>query len=127
MKRTAEVWDRGSDPVTAMCKNHEVALPTFEERSGCLMVTFRAQMVKGSLLNEGSQEATQNSSQKGSQKSTQEIIDLIRQQPSITIERLSLELGISDRAVKKHLRNLKEQGLLNRTGPDKDGHCEVVG
>jgi ATP-dependent DNA helicase RecG len=33
---------------------------------------------------------------------------------------------MSDRAVKKHLRNLKQQGFLKRIGPDKGGHWEVV-
>jgi ATP-dependent DNA helicase RecG len=43
-------------------------------------------------------------SQKSSQKSSQKIIDLIREDRKITIEELSKELGISDRAVKNSWR-----------------------
>jgi predicted HTH transcriptional regulator len=35
-------------------------------------------------------------------------------------------LGISRRAVGKHLAALKAKGLLKRIGPDKGGHWEVV-
>ena len=59
--------------------------------------------------------------QKSTQKSTQKIIQLIKANPEITISRLALELGISERAVKKHLSNLKKQKLIRRIGPDKGG------
>ncbi|MBF0408641.1 MAG: putative DNA binding domain-containing protein [Candidatus Riflebacteria bacterium] len=68
----------------------------------------------------------QKGSQKGSQKSSQKILDLIRENPLITIERLSVAIGISDRAVKKHLANLKEQGYICRKGADKGGSWELV-
>ena len=29
--------------------------------------------------------------------------------------------------IEKHLRKLREQGLIRRVGPDKGGHWEVVG
>ena len=50
---------------------------------------------------------------KGSQKSTQKIIDLICENRSITIEKLALEVGISDRAVKKQLVTFTRQHCKN--------------
>ncbi|MCU0666939.1 MAG: hypothetical protein MUF05_07590 [Candidatus Omnitrophica bacterium] len=35
-------------------------------------------------------------------------------------------VGLSSRAVEKHLSKLKEKGVLRRIGPDKGGHWEVV-
>ena len=67
----------------------------------------------------------QNGSQKSSQKSSQKIIQLIKEQPGITINKLALELNISERAIKKHLSNLKKQKLIKRIGPDKGGHWDV--
>ena len=117
-----EVWGRGTNRVIAMCKAQGVARPIFEERSGFLIVTFKAQMVTAAVSEEG----TQKSSQKGTQKSAQKILSLIQTTPSITIEQLAAELGITDRAVKKQLHNLKKQDRLKRIRPDRGGHWEVV-
>ena len=43
---------------------------------------------------------------KGSQKSSQKIIELLRSNPQITIDKMAAEIGISSRAIKKHLANL---------------------
>ena len=39
---------------------------------------------------------------------------------------LAERIGISAKAVEKHLANLKADGILKRIGPDKGGHWEVV-
>jgi ATP-dependent DNA helicase RecG len=62
----------------------------------------------------------------GSQKSSQKILEILREQPKTTIQELASSLAISDRAIKKHISNLKDQGRLRRIGPDKGGHWEVV-
>lgn len=35
---------------------------------------------------------------------------------------LAKEIGISPKAVEKHLANLKSEGIIERIGPDKGGH-----
>jgi predicted HTH transcriptional regulator len=35
-------------------------------------------------------------------------------------------IGISPRAVEKHIANLKKKGVLKRVGPDRGGYWEVV-
>ena len=51
---------------------------------------------------------------------------MISKSSAITTEQMAARLGISTRAVEKHLSNLKAKGLLRRIGPDKGGHWEVV-
>jgi len=65
-------------------------------------------------------------SQKGSQKSSQKIIAAIAGNPDITIDEIAKKVGISTRAVKKHLSTLKASGFLKRIGPDRGGRWEVV-
>lgn len=60
------------------------------------------------------------------QKSSEKILVMILEKASITTEQMAARLGISTRAVEKHLSNLKAKGLLRRIGPDKGGHWEVV-
>ncbi|MCK5081968.1 MAG: putative DNA binding domain-containing protein [Candidatus Omnitrophica bacterium] len=61
----------------------------------------------------------------GSQKSSQKILASIERNPEITIEQLAQIIQISGRAIKKNIRQLKEDGLLKRIGPDKGGYWEV--
>jgi predicted HTH transcriptional regulator len=59
-------------------------------------------------------------------KSSVKILDVIRQNRSVTAVELSQHLGLTLRAVEKQLANLKQDGVLRRIGADKGGHWEVV-
>src|SRR3989338_2974507 len=73
----------------------------------------------------GSQTGSQTGSQRGSQTSSQRIVAIMREKSAITIEELARDLQISSRAIKKHIKSLREQGIIKRIGPDFGGHWEV--
>jgi len=73
----------------------------------------------------GSQKSSQKGSQKSSQKGSQKIIELMRNDPKITVANLALRIGITERAVKKQIGKLKAQGRIRRIGPDKGGSWRV--
>ncbi len=54
------------------------------------------------------------------------VLDLIRQNPFASRKELSEKLGINESAVQKHLDALKKKEAINRVGPDKGGHWEVL-
>jgi ATP-dependent DNA helicase RecG len=64
--------------------------------------------------------------EKSSQKSSQKIVNLMRNDPTITIADLVQNIGITDRAIKKQIEKLKAQGRIRRAGPDKGGYWEVI-
>ena len=64
---------------------------------------------------------------KGVVKSVVKILDLLKQYPDITRERLAREVGLSVRGVEKNLAQLKSAGRIMRVGGRKGGHWEVVG
>ena len=66
------------------------------------------------------------SSQKSSQNSSQKILGLISANPAITTLELADIIGMSRRAVAKHIAVLQASGVLRRVGPDKGGHWEVL-
>lgn len=39
---------------------------------------------------------------------------------------LSNMLKISTKAIEKHIKNLREDGIIRRVGPDNGGHWEVT-
>ena len=72
------------------------------------------------------QEPTGRSTVETMEKSSEKIIDIIKQSPKISAKEISIVLGISSRGVEKQIKNLREQGILRRIGPNKGGHWEVV-
>ena len=54
------------------------------------------------------------------------IIKLMRNNPNITVPEIVNHLSIARSAVMKHIKRLKDQGLIERIGPDKGGHWRVL-
>lgn len=71
-------------------------------------------------------ETPQKSTLKSTLKSSQKILDLLMASPALTTQELAEQLGISRRAVAKHVNTLQSSGRLRRVGPDKGGHWEVL-
>ena len=59
-------------------------------------------------------------------RSRERIIALLSQDHTMTAKSLSVELGITVKAIEKHLSKLKEEGIILRVGPARGGHWEVV-
>ena len=73
-------------------------------------------------------EATQKSTLKSTLKSTKkDIVEIILNSPDITIPQIAEQLGLNARGIAKHIKNLQNEGIIKRIGPDKGGHWEVVG
>ena len=56
----------------------------------------------------------------------EKIIELIKKNTFISANKLSIEIGISQRKVQENIQKLKELNKLKRIGPDKGGHWEIV-
>ncbi len=54
------------------------------------------------------------------------LLDLLKQQPTLSAKELATLLNKTSRTVERYLRELREQGRLKRVGPDKGGYWEVV-
>ena len=59
-------------------------------------------------------------------KSGTKVLNLIRNNPSVTIPEMMQALGMSDSGVRKILRRLQQQGALRRVGANKNGHWEII-
>ena len=54
------------------------------------------------------------------------IVRYIWKNPNATADSIAKEVGIAPRNVQVHLKNLQEQGIIRRVGPDKGGHWEII-
>jgi ATP-dependent DNA helicase RecG len=64
--------------------------------------------------------------EKASQKTSQKIIELMQNDPMITIADLARHIGITERAIKMQIEKMKAQGRIQRIGPDKGGRWQVA-
>jgi ATP-dependent DNA helicase RecG len=109
-----ERWGSGLRRIYTACREANVKVEFRKLKSGFMVVFSRS----GKLIGEPSP--------KSSLKSSQKILEFISHDPNITIREMASNLGISDRAVKKNIQKLKDQGLLRRVGPARGGHWEIV-
>ena len=59
-------------------------------------------------------------------KTSTRILEILTNHPRYTTADLAETLGISAKGVEKHLAKLKKMGTLQRIGPDKGGHWQVL-
>ncbi len=62
----------------------------------------------------------------GSEKSSEKILAAISQNTTASAREIGEALGLTSRAVEKHISALKASGRLRRVGPAKGGHWEIV-
>ena len=70
----------------------------------------------------------ENSQLKGEkkQKSREKILQLLKDHPNYSARKLAEIIGITPKAIEKHLAKLKAAGLIRRDGPDKGGSWTVL-
>ena len=54
------------------------------------------------------------------------IIDMIKNDPSVTITRLAETSGKSSRSIQSKLNKLKKDGIIKRIGSNKTGYWKVI-
>ena len=59
-------------------------------------------------------------------KSREKIIVLLSEDNTLSAAALAGLIGISPKAVEKHIARMKADGVLKRVGPDKGGHWQVL-
>jgi len=73
---------------------------------------------------ENSREKTRKGGEKPT-KSRDKIIALLSEDGKLSAAALAEKIGISAKAVEKHLANLKADGIIERVGPAKGGCWQV--
>ena len=138
-----ESWGRGWQKICNGFQEAGLPKPTIESKQGGVLVTFQRNNVNlkmtdgtqiGSETTESTEKSTEKStligtpksSPKGSPKTREVIVELMRKNQNVTIVEIAAAVHTSERNVKKHIKILREQGLLRRIDGNKGGHWEIV-
>jgi predicted HTH transcriptional regulator len=80
----------------------------------------------GSDVPNGSQNGSVKGSVKSSVKSSVKIIEMMKENPEITIPMMAEILHLTTRAIEKNVAKLQAKGFVKHVGPAKGGHWEVM-
>lgn len=58
-------------------------------------------------------------------KTQQAILDLLIEDPGYTREVLREKLNMTDRTIARHVKQLREKGIIHRVGSKKNGYWEI--
>ncbi len=113
-----EVWGRGTNRVIAVCKQHGIEPPKFEERQGFVAVTFKAQMVAGDVAGTSADGTAQVTAQVTAEVAAQ--VAAFCHEPQ-SAKAIMAELGLKHWKTfqANYLAPLMAMGILERTIPDK--------
>jgi ATP-dependent DNA helicase RecG len=128
-----EQWGTGIRKILHFCKTAGLKQPEFMERGLSFKVVFYKAKSTKEFIQTGSPGSVLKSVPKSRPKSVRiripksalKILEIIREEPAVTITKLADILEISVSGVKKNISILKRNNLLKRIGSSKGGCWEV--
>lgn len=123
-----ESWGRGISKILDECAKENVPKPTFDLSMGGVDARFTPKISESNitLSSDTTSKSTVKGALKSALKSALKTMELIEENPYITISELAEKLSISKRAVDKQIAKLKENGIIERIGADKGGYWKVM-
>ncbi len=121
-----EAWGRGIQRVFEACRAAGTPQPRVQVEPGELWFEFP--FAPTYLEDIFSRKTTQETAQETTQEAAQEqILTLLRAEPTITRRALADHLRLTPDSVKHHLAQLRKAGRIRHVGPTKKGHWKVLG
>ena len=117
---TVETWGRGIEKICEACKKHGVPMPEYTLHLEDIMVKFTPLM--GAKVPKG-----QNGTLDGTLNGTLEekILFMIKKNPHITQSQIALMIDCSERKVKRLMKMMQEDGMIERVGGRRSGQWIV--
>lgn len=92
-------------------------------RQGAVVITFVLPVLVKTPEKSQTQEKTR---EKTREKTAAAILRILGEQPEMSIAELAERLGKVPSTIERAIRKLRESGRLQRIGPDKGGHWQVI-
>jgi ATP-dependent DNA helicase RecG len=118
-----ETWGRGTLKIARLMRDRGLAPPTVAVREGAVVVTFA---LPAPVKTPEKAETREKTPEKTREKTDAAILRLLREHPELSIAELAESLGKVPSTIERAIRKLRESGRLQRIGPDKGGHWQVI-
>lgn len=115
-----EMWGRGTLKILSECKKVFLKEPLFTNDDNEFSVTFFGKaIVESSSQNQNFATIDEND------KILEQVLLIIQNNSSITIQKLSEKLGKTNRTIERYLKKLQDLQILTRVGSKKTGYWKV--
>ena len=133
-----ESWGRGIEKIVKSCEEEGIPMPEFDVSTGDIKVTFTttpervirvsrgrtSTIVDTDLGHFGGQNVLNNVLDK-KQSQYGEILTFIQHKPSATTVELASALGVSDRQIRRLIKDLRDLSVLDRVGSARSGFWAI--
>jgi ATP-dependent DNA helicase RecG len=116
-----ESWGRGIGEIRSICKTYGTKEPEFKVDQDCMFVTFFPLLEADSGEKFGINDKSSGEKFGLNADNVAKIINIMKDNSSVTLDEIAGKLGISRRAVEKHVKNLREMKKIRREGSNKSG------
>ena len=113
MFKYTPLYANGKEPIIEEQNVYRIEIPYVPTLQGSDVDTTQKTTLKSTL----------KSALKGTRK---DIVRIMSESPYVTIPQIAEQLKLNVRGIAKHIKNLQNEGIIKRIGPDKGGHWEVV-
>ena len=117
-----DTWGRGTLKIINACKEAGLPEPETKEMNGGVEVTIFLSEVPESGLVDGLVDRLVD----GLVESQIRIVELIKNNPKISKKSMAEQIGISETAIDKHIKTLKEKQIIVRIGGDRNGLWQLI-
>ena len=107
-----ETWGRGIEKICEACKSHGVPMPEYTLHLEDIMVKF-------TLSKQPKVPDDSNGTLNGTLE--EKILLMIKKNPHATQQQIALEIDCSERKVKRLMKAMQEEGIIERIGGRKLG------
>jgi ATP-dependent DNA helicase RecG len=135
-----ETWGRGTLKVAELMRTAGLEPPVISVRAGgAVVVTFdvaAARKARGWPAESAPLQAPvktpagtrtqQKTTGKTTGKTPDAVLQLLARHPNLTVPELAQNLGKSELTIHRSIRTLRESNRLQRVGPDKGGHWQIL-
>lgn len=117
-----ESWGRGIEKICSACEKDGVPQPIYTINPGDIMIEFTAPNDR--IIWSDTHKVTDKVTDNLDEKSTK-ILALISENPTCTTTKVSERLSFSRKTVSQKLKEMKENGIIERIGSDRKGHWKI--
>lgn len=121
-----ESWGRGFEKIRKECEEYGSPLPEVEIKSSGVMVKCVPSKVYMELLDKMKGKNDPVNDPVNLNEIERKILEIIKDNASITRKELSRLLDLSEATIKRKLSNLKQHNVIERVGSDKKGSWRIL-
>ena len=106
-------------------EKEKLQIPVFEQVRSGVLATIQREIFVGLNKQSGGDNGGDVSVMELTERQ-QKILDLIKENPTISAAQMSVMVSVKKRTIERELVILKKQGFINRVGSAKTGHWKII-